>query len=53
MSLVFSISNFFITKTSQANKWMRKEIPSCSNSVTNKQKFPFVTAEPKKLGLFL
>ena len=28
--LVFSIS-FFFTKTSLANKWMRKKIPSCSN----------------------
>ena len=26
------MSNFFITKTSLANKWMRKKIPSCSNS---------------------
>ena len=32
VGLVFSISNFFITKTSLANKWMRKKIPSCSNS---------------------
>ena len=32
VGLVFSISNFFITKTSLASKWMRKKIPSCSNS---------------------
>ena len=32
VGLVFSISNFFITKTPLANKWMRKKIPSCSNS---------------------
>ena len=32
MGLVFSISNFFITETSLANKWIRKKIPSCSNS---------------------
>ena len=32
MGLVFLISNFFITKTSLANKWMRKKILSCSNS---------------------
>ena len=32
MGLDFSISNFFITKTSLANKWMSKKIPSCSNS---------------------
>ena len=32
MGLVYSISNFFTTKTSLANKWMRKKIPSCSNS---------------------
>ena len=32
MGLVFSIANFFITKTSLENKWMRKKIPSCSNS---------------------
>ena len=31
VGLVFSISNFFINKTSLANKWMRKKIPSCSN----------------------
>ena len=31
VGLVFSISNFFITKTSLANKWTRKKIPSCSN----------------------
>ena len=30
--LVFLISNFFNNKTSLANKWMRKKIPSCSNS---------------------
>ena len=32
VGLVFSISNFFITKTSLANNWSRKKIPSCSNS---------------------
>jgi hypothetical protein len=32
VGLVFLISNFFITKTSLANKWTRKKIPSCSNS---------------------
>ena len=32
VGLVFSISNFFITKTSLANKWMRKKIPYFSNS---------------------
>jgi hypothetical protein len=32
VGLVFLISNFFITKTSLAKKWMRKKIPSCSNS---------------------
>ena len=32
MGLVFSISNFFITITSLANKWMMKKIPSCGNS---------------------
>ena len=31
VGLVFSISNFFITKTSLANNWRRKKIPSCSN----------------------
>ena len=30
--LFSSISNFFTIKTSLANKWMRKKIPSCSNS---------------------
>ena len=30
--LVFSISNSFITKPSLSNKWMRKKIPSGSNS---------------------
>ena len=32
LGLVFSISHFFIIKTARANKWMRKKIPSCSNS---------------------
>ena len=32
VGLVFSISNFFITKMSLANKWMKKKIPSFSNS---------------------
>ena len=30
--LVSSISNFFSNITSHANKWMRKKIPTCSNS---------------------
>ena len=32
VGLVFSISNFFITKTSLANNWRRKKIPSSSYS---------------------
>ena len=32
VGVVFSISNVFIAKTSLANKWRRKKIPSCSNS---------------------
>ena len=32
MGLVFSIFNFFITKTPLANNWRRKKIPSCSYS---------------------
>ena len=32
VGLVFSISNFYITKTSLANKWMSKKKTSCSNS---------------------
>ena len=32
MGLVFSIFNFFITKPSLANEWIRKKIPACSNS---------------------
>ena len=32
MVLVSSISNFFSNKISHANKWMRKKIPTCSNS---------------------
>ena len=31
MGLVFSISNFFIIKTYQANNWSAKKIPSCAN----------------------
>ena len=34
VGLVFSISIFVITRTSPANKWMRKKIPSCSNSAS-------------------
>ena len=30
VGLVFSISNYFITKTPLANNWRRKKIPSCS-----------------------
>ena len=30
VGLVFSIFNFFITKTPLANNWRRKKIPSCS-----------------------
>ena len=32
VGLVFSIFNFFITKTPLANNWRRKKIPSCSYS---------------------
>jgi hypothetical protein len=32
VGLFFFISNFFITKTALANKWMKKKMPSCSNS---------------------
>ena len=30
VGLVFSISNFFVTKMPLANNWKRKKIPSCS-----------------------
>jgi hypothetical protein len=32
VALVSSIFNFFTNKIALANKWMRKIIPSCSNS---------------------
>ena len=32
MGLVFSISNSFLNRISHANKWMRKKLPTCSNS---------------------
>ena len=32
VGLFFSVSNFFINKISHANRWMRKKIPTCSNS---------------------
>ena len=32
VGLVFSIFHFFITRTSLANNWRRKKIPSCSYS---------------------
>ena len=35
VGLVFSISNFFITKTPLANNWRRKKIPSCSYLALN------------------
>jgi hypothetical protein len=38
VGLVFSISNFFCNKMSLANKWMRKKIPTCSNSALTKLK---------------
>ena len=49
MGLVFSISHFFITKTARANKWMRKKIPSCSNSAlgTSPSRFSYL---PKALN---
>ena len=31
VGLVFSISNFFVNKTYQANNWSAKKIPSCAN----------------------
>ena len=31
VGLIFSISNFFINKTYQANNWSAKKIPSCAN----------------------
>ena len=34
VGLVFWISNFFITETALANKWMRKKIHSYSNSAS-------------------
>ena len=37
VGLVFSISNFFITKTPLANNWRRKKIPSCSYSALYKK----------------
>ena len=37
VGLVFSISNFFITKTPVANNWRRKKIPSCSYSALVRQ----------------
>ena len=49
VGLVFSFFNFFITKTSLANKWMTKKIHSCSNSalVCNLEDVPwcFVNSE--------
>ena len=45
MALVSSIFNFFIDKIALANKWMRKIIPSCSNSALSQSKNS-VTQEP-------
>ena len=39
VGLVFSISNFFITKTPLANNWRRKKIPSCSYSALGEKHF--------------
>ena len=39
VGLVFSISNFFITKTPLANNWRRKKIPSCSYLALGSDKF--------------
>ena len=46
VGLVFSISNFFITKTPLANNWRRKKIPSCSYLALAKKKL-FVTCGQK------
>ena len=40
MGLVFSISNFFIYKTYQANNWSAKKIPSCVNLALGDQNQP-------------
>ena len=48
VGLVFSISNFFITKTSLANNWRRKKIPSCSNSALSGSKFAQISRVEKK-----
>ena len=32
VGLVFSIFNFFITRTPLANNWRRKKVPSCNYS---------------------
>ena len=36
MGLIFSISNFFIIKTYQANNWSAKKIPSCAKLALEK-----------------
>jgi hypothetical protein len=40
--LASSISNFFRNKISHANKWMRKQIPTCGNSALARQNQTFI-----------
>ena len=42
VGLVFSVSNFFITKTSHASKWMRKKLPSLPALGIHILYFPFL-----------
>ena len=48
VGLVFSIFHFFITRTSLANNWRRKKIPSCSYSALALPKYCCLKSELTK-----
>ena len=52
VALVSSISNFFINKIALANKWMRKIIPSHSNSALERRPFLQNTNSVTKMTFF-
>ena len=37
--ILISISNSFSNKIAHANEWMRKKIPTCSNSALDQPKY--------------
>ena len=53
VGLVFSIFNFFITKTSLANKWMRKKKYLLAVIQYRRSRYYFVSADPQRVIILL